>query len=826
MRGKITILFIVAVLCLSLTGIAAAPDPGEPDGCWEPCGTKVAQCDQDSTFALEKFCTAQIVQSDHGTYYIDLTPYDDVISEGDVRITWYHTNYAPNTKVGIDGSGDAGDEIVDRIESPVARYFDINDNGVFDIYDPVYFDLDGYGWISSGDIRVTASPALDVYNENGELVYEAGEFGEKWTVVALGDGDECYWAECLGDKNGLEEVIGYVDSDCDGEWSCADKLYLYQPHDFDEIEPSVTVENGDEEFDEHHFDAYVTIGDVRLYIPQDDECLEECGTKVLQGDFDATYALKMLPKGAGRIGTFDEFEVYLDMEAEGELGYGQVSIGDIRLSSVSNTYDPNTKVIWCDEKDLGHELEFGNQTIIKYFDFDENGGYSLEDPVYIDLDDDEHVSGGDIRLVQTPVVDTDAHQAGEIGSEWSVVVAGPSVVDDDDAGWLLESLPNEFGKPAEVRELLGYIDSDRSLDWTCVDKLYLQQMVNLNNVEIDGPETAHGLPHNMFVTIGDIRIYVPQEAIDEEGWYDCGTKVMPCDIDTTSVLYWWPTMPGLDIDIGFFDKNHNDEFDVGEAAYVDMDGSGDVTIGDIRLTEVVCKDTTYPPNTKVLDQHAEDREIPLNYGCGFGYLFFVDLNDNDVYDVTDPLYIETDMIQCDAFPFFEDIGPSPGDIRLTQVPVIDNAFGPAGSIGEAYTQIQVGDRDLSWQFFKNADPQGISIINPVEWYISILDMDCSGDWTCNDVLYLKQINNWKDHLHGSVVTPGDLRLFVPPEYIGDVDEPEPPVCSYNQYDANEDCEIDIDELSAAIDDFYAGTLDIDDLSEVIDYFYLGGAGYC
>ncbi len=49
---------------------------------------------------------------------------------------------------------------------------------------------------------------------------------------------------------------------------------------------------------------------------------------------------------------------------------------------------------------------------------------------------------------------------------------------------------------------------------------------------------------------------------------------------------------------------------------------------------------------------------------------------------------------------------------------------------------------------------------------------------------------------------------------------------YNPYDSNQDCEIDMDELSAAIDDFYAGTLDIEGLSEIIDYYYLGGAGYC
>ena len=53
------------------------------------------------------------------------------------------------------------------------------------------------------------------------------------------------------------------------------------------------------------------------------------------------------------------------------------------------------------------------------------------------------------------------------------------------------------------------------------------------------------------------------------------------------------------------------------------------------------------------------------------------------------------------------------------------------------------------------------------------------------------------------------------------------VCEkYNPYDTNKDCKIDLDELSVAIDDFYAGTLDIEGISEIIDYYHLGEAGYC
>ncbi len=78
---------------------------------------------------------------------------------------------------------------------------------------------------------------------------------------------------------------------------------------------------------------------------------------------------------------------------------------------------------------------------------------------------------------------------------------------------------------------------------------------------------------------------------------------------------------------------------------------------------------------------------------------------------------------------------------------------------------------------------------------------------------------------GQIASGGDYLPLVTP--VGDDDNgDDDDDVKYNPYDANQDCEIDIDELSAAIDDFYAGILDIEEISEIIDYYYLGGAGYC
>ncbi len=68
---------------------------------------------------------------------------------------------------------------------------------------------------------------------------------------------------------------------------------------------------------------------------------------------------------------------------------------------------------------------------------------------------------------------------------------------------------------------------------------------------------------------------------------------------------------------------------------------------------------------------------------------------------------------------------------------------------------------------------------------------------------------------GQIANGGDYLPLVAPDDV-----------KYNPYDTNQDCEISIDELSAAIDDFYSGVLEIEDISEIIDYYYLGGEGYC
>ena len=89
----------------------------------------------------------------------------------------------------------------------------------------------------------------------------------------------------------------------------------------------------------------------------------------------------------------------------------------------------------------------------------------------------------------------------------------------------------------------------------------------------------------------------------------------------------------------------------------------------------------------------------------------------------------------------------------------------------------------------------------------VFDSDCTQSWTCPDKLYLQQTKY-------DFVTIGDERLYIPPVVGYD----------YNDFDANQDCEISITEMGAALDAWYAGTIEMSDMGEVLDLWYQGT--YC
>ncbi|MCS3923570.1 hypothetical protein [Methanosalsum natronophilum] len=606
MRWKLSLILLAAIVCLAMTGVSAADDV---KFCWEkPCGTIVEQCDKETVFTLNDVDPeTEIVKTTHGYVYVSMRNVtnvdgDRVIAPGDIRLSNWHDKYEPNTKVNDTDADGVGTTVISEIIDVPLKYMDINENGIYDLYDPVYVDVNGDGVVSSGDIRLTAVPPVDVYSlemvegEYGTLLWEAGEWGyEAWSVVRTGDADRGEELIAIGSGQ-ASDLLGYVDADDSGDWTCPDKLYIRAPnvHDW--------------------FQNVVTINDVRLYIPPDEECVPECGTKVVQGDKDATYALT--PIEATLVQLRDEpTAIYINMD-----GSPSVSVGDIRLTGVSTEYDRKTKVTFSDRFDLGapYATTPMDQNSIKYADIDGIGGYSLGDPLYIDVDGSGDVSDGDFRLTDVPLFAKGDMTKGQAGEAGTIVKAGPTVTDDADAGWELKTIGN-------INDIIGYIDSDATGTWTCPDKLYFQQLYESRYTLEVSNGYGWEFPHDMFVTVGDYRVYEPISDVRSpfyglEEWPESSNKVFMCNKDATYVLtdHFMP----IEELLRYADLNQNNRFDVTEPAYIDMDNSGTVTVGDIRLTDVTIDgEFFYENNTKVVI-HDKDIGVPLKKYSNGEYTWF------------------------------------------------------------------------------------------------------------------------------------------------------------------------------------------------------------
>jgi hypothetical protein len=765
---KISVLSVLAVVLIMLSsiGIAAANDI---KCAWEPCGTKVEQASFDATYELKPIKAMWAYQdsnsdgvfNNNDVLYID-TVIDDVlpalegiqteVEEGDVRLTNYHEIPA-NTKVQSTDADRKGTLKELPGGQALVGFVDINNDNNYDLGDPLYVDTDGDSKVSVNDVRLTER---DVNNQHHEA----------YSRVASGDWD--VGNDLLDVVTDLTNIttnsvllLGFIDSDSSGDWTCPDKLYLQQ------LKGTIA-------------DNFATIGDLRLYIPPEaiiNEKWPSCGTKVEQMDMDATYILDLDQNIRIRYGDvnsngkYDFGEtIYLDMMPDSLINNPYaVEAGDVRLSAYHN-YKPNTKVFSTDI-DKNNPLRDlpGGQAVVGYVDVNNNNKYDVDDPLYVDTDSSGRVSVGDLRL-------TPREAMGDTYEGYTLVANGDfdAILNEE----LQDTVVNgQITTP--VWALLGYIDSDCSGDWTCPDKLYLQQ--------ITGDFVA-----DQAVTIGDFRIYIPQEAIDH-GWPICGTKVGQCDIDAVYTL----TIDSQ-IRILFGDVNSNHIYDIGETVYVDMVNTGRnvVEAGDVRLTPY----HDYAENTKVNSTSIDKNNELYPFPSDQAVIGYVDNNNNGAYDLYDPLYVDTD----------NNDRVSKGDVRLTEVTANGKTYG-------RYTVVESGDWDLlSNTVLKDPLTNG-PIVTPFMMYVGYIDSDCSGDWTCVDMLYLQQL--WVDDSPSNhVVTIGDLRLYIPPS------EEIPVPTSYDKYDTNKNCKIDMGELAIAIGDWKTGTLGMGDLAVRINYWKAGS--YC
>jgi len=781
--GKKLLMAIAAVMVTAIVAVTVSAIC-TPIVCEKDCSTKVEQCDIETVMMLDPVDWARVVTVGNAVY-IDMAGDNNRIGAGDIRLTTTCCG-VPNTKVTEHGDPREWNAVFDVLpQQDVFTYMDSNANTIYDVGDAIYLDVDNEDTVSVDDIRLTDSPPFDVLNGDGSVAILAGHYGLKWSRVKLVDLDFGKVLEEIGtgiiadeDAGTLQALGGYIDGDCSGTWTCPDKLYLNQPTDLPQ------------------FDRFVTIGDLRLYMPPDadvmpegmGECMPDCGTRVRQCAKDAVYAL--------RVNTGAEWG-YVEEDVDGEFkpsGHGEaayidmnhdgvVSVGDVRLTyAASMAYPPNSKVRDCDYLDLDDSLDipaaFADgvgtdlpQTVFRYADLDEVPGYSLGDPVYMDVDDDNVVSKYDVRITQSPICKYEIFAPGAWGANWSIVKQT-----DYDAKHDMDliPLPDGAGGDATVNDLLGFIDSDCNLCWSCVDKLYLQQLVDEDN-------------YDLFVTIGDVRLYIPPNATgpgpDEPCWGPCGTKVWQCDVDLVYALMGMPDVA----QVRYVDRHdpagYNGHGDIlGDGVYFDMDGSGKVSAGDIRLSNICGQ---YDPNTKVGTDTQENGDLQTDFAVDIpnDRVLYADIDGPAGYTLGDPLYLD-----------MTGNGLSVGDIRLTAFPVYSHADYTGNDVKAAWTRVVSNDVDLL-HVLTGVIPSGVVGSGVLEEITMVFDSDCSGTWTCPDKLYLQQTKDM-------FVTIGDERLYIPNSTAG-----SGPTDPCVLYDTNGTPGIQKDEAVNAINDYlFAGTI--------------------
>lgn len=421
-------------------------------------------------------------------------------------------------------------------------------------------------------------------------------------------------------------------------------------------------------------------------------------------------------------GTYDAGEwVYRDMDNN-----GAVSVGDIRLTLVkigTITYAAGSIVgsmcPTCDV-DLGKTLVAFNSNEMHA----ENVSATLPatyDPgewIYRDNDSSTTATFGDRRL--TDVVDSNGN-----------VFPANSFVGDTDGGTALVAITNV--KFVDLNGN-GYFDPG---EW-----LY-QDVNNDGEVDASGPDVRLfscmcGLSKgNVVAGDGDIGLklipFVPvhSENVNADGIFN-GTGATTGEFNDLNGNCTWD--PGEEITP---DPNGNDAVDIKEYAYLDVDASGTVSIGDIRVDSViipvrnaggtVVSIVNYDAGSVV---EGGDLDIGWALASFTGTEKYVDSNNNGQYDAGEYIYDDTGAgntgyvgVGDKRLIKYESICPdttvATGDPDVTTPPMKLSAF------------VAVVKQDASGNLYLDVDNDGLVSFGDIrlsEFIDSTVDIDSEGNF--------------------------------------------------------------------------------------------------
>ena len=385
------------MMVLAIFGVAGAMAAGQDD-----YGTKVAMCDVDDTYRLNPLPAAQqIMYVDNGPvgYGQEDDVYLDVdgvavggvfyVSPLDIRLTPVTrgtTTYPAGSQVQA-GELDVNDVL---IAPPSGRggvldvgYWDMPRsspgggmpflNGLYDLSEPVYIDMDGGAAISINDVRLTG--------------YSGCQPGAK---VLGSDVDVTIPATALAPMPNY--LCSFYDTDGNGNYNAGDHVI---------------------------FDARITIlapppfglgsvNDIRLTPLVGCGVTYPYGTKITESRIDSVHVLGTPNQDAPfQLGFWDvtangytsDDPVYIDVLPPSGIGAGITSPGDVRLTPYGSN-GAGSQMILTTDPDMGKPLITTWPIDISFIEFlDMTGdGYTPDDPVYIDLGNDCIVSVNDVIL--------------------------------------------------------------------------------------------------------------------------------------------------------------------------------------------------------------------------------------------------------------------------------------------------------------------------------------------------------------------------------------------------------------------------------------------